>query len=132
MVTATNGVGQETAMTLVVISTGVRDHILIRDAPNGAGAEVNEHSIRVGQVLVLYAAAYDLAGNYTEDVPVLWDVTGDLDAVPSGPSVSFTSAPSTGNTSGTITADDQSGHTNVTGTITVILYRVFLPLVVRQ
>jgi len=131
-VTATNGVGQETATTLVVINTGVRDHIVIRDAPNGAGAEVNERSMTVGQELVLYAAAYDLSGNYIEDVPVLWDVTGDLDAVPSGPSLSLTFAPSTGNTSGTITADDQSGHTDATRTITVILYRIFLPFVVRQ
>ena len=131
VVTATNGTSAVTATTEVEVGLGPVSYIVIRDMPGGLGSEVDAHSLLVGQDLVLYAAGYDIADSYISDVGVLWDVTGDLDPVPGGFSSSVTFTPSTGNTTGTITADDGIAHTDATGTITVTLYRVFLPLVIR-
>ena len=54
-------------------------HIAIRDAAGGFGEQVVTYTLKVGESLTLYAAAYDADGNFMKDMPVDWATTGTLD-----------------------------------------------------
>jgi len=109
-----------TAMVPVAINLNAVDHIVIRDTGGGLGSTVNSTTLVVDNTLTLYAAGYDINDNFVGDITVTWGVTGNLDAVSTGPSTNVSFIPVTVATSGNITADDGSGHTDTTGTITVI------------
>ena len=137
VVTATNSASVITGTTTVTVGVGYLTSIVIRDAPGGGGSEVDTHSMTIGDSFTVYAAGYDADGNYISDVAVIWNTTGDLDPIPTGPAASATFAPSTAGTSGFITADDGNGHTDATGIITVSAseggaYQIFLPVVLRN
>ena len=53
-------------------------HIVIRDAADGLGSMVYTHTMTVGEKFTVYAAGYDVEGNYLWDVPVDWSLTGSL------------------------------------------------------
>jgi len=53
-------------------------HIVIRDAADGLGSMVYTHTMTVGEEFTVYAAGYDVEGNYLWDVPVDWSLTGAL------------------------------------------------------
>jgi parallel beta-helix repeat protein len=95
-------------------------HIVIRNAPNGGGSEVTAHEMTTADTLQVWCAGYVANGSFIKDVRCLWNATGTLDSIPTGPSTNVVFSPSSACTSGTITADDGSGHTDATGTITVI------------
>jgi len=137
VVTATNSASVITDTTTVTVGVGYLTSIVIRDAPGGGGSEVDTHSMTIGDSFTVYAAGYDADGNYISDMAVIWNTTGDLDPIPTGPAASATFAPSTAGTSGFITADDGNGHTDATGIITVSAseggaYQIFLPVVLRN
>jgi len=96
--------------------------------------EVINHTMTIADSFTVYAAGYDVHGNYSSDIAVSWSTTGDLDDIPTGPSISATYSPTTAGTSGAILADDDEGHTDETGIITVAAppnYLVFVPLVMK-
>jgi hypothetical protein len=94
---------------------GALDHIKIVRSPEGS--EVTTAAIVTNQTLTLYAAGYDSGGRFRSLVNAVWGSTGTLDPVSqTGTSISFSQSTEG---SGTITADDQQGHTDSTGTITV-------------
>ena len=119
-VTATHAMGIITATTTVTMTPGALDSLVIRDAPGGGGNQVDTYDMIIGDSLTVYAAGYDVNGNYISDVSVMWDTTDDLDTIPEGPSPNVTFEPITAGTSGTIIADDGHGHTDATGIITVV------------
>jgi hypothetical protein len=112
--------GNPASSSTVLIALVIVDHIVIRDAAGGKGVAISALSLSVNDHLTLYAAGYDANSMYIDDVAVTWGFTGNLDTVNPGPSSSVSLAPVTPATSGRITADDGSGHTASTGTITVI------------
>jgi len=103
------------------ISDGALNYILIRDANSGGGAEVGTYAMTADDFIVLYAAGYDSDNNFIADQSVTWALTGTLSdpTFNTGPSTSVTFNPTTAPTSGTITADDGSGHADATGIIDV-------------
>jgi len=104
----------------VDVVAGGLDHIVIEDAANGTGNPINKDTLTTDQTLTCYAIGRDAAGNYVSDVSVTWGVTGGIGDVSPGSGTSTTfDATKVG--TGTITADDGSGHTDATGTITVNL-----------
>jgi hypothetical protein len=127
-ITVSDGVRSDATGT-VTVNVGVLASIEIcTDAfgQNPAG----EHSMGPGDTWTLYAAGYDADGNFIANQSVDWDETGTLDDV-SATGTDYTFAPTTSDTSGTITADDGSGHTDATGEIRIEIYRLFLPIVLR-
>ena len=100
---------------------GVLDYIVIKDAAGGAGSEVTTLVVTADDTIQVWAAGYDADNNYVGDISVTWATTGSLDPTPAGPATSTVFTPTLAPTSGTITADDGSGHTDSTGTITVDL-----------
>ena len=118
-ITADDGSAPTGATGVITVDPGVLASIVIRDATDGNGSEVGTHNMTTDDELTVYAAGYDADDNYISDISVTWSTAGDLDAVPAGPTTSVTFAPSSADTSGAITADDGSGHTDATGAITV-------------
>ncbi len=51
--------------------------IEIRTAAGGGGVVLDDSSAVAGDVWTLYAAGYDVYGNYLQDIPVKWSATGD-------------------------------------------------------
>jgi len=102
----------------ITVNAGALHHIVIRDAAGGGGSAVGTHAMTTDEVFTVYAAGYDIDGNYIADRSVAWATTGTLD-YQTGTGSSFTFAPTTANTNGTITADAGGGITDTTGTITV-------------
>ncbi|RKX79587.1 MAG: hypothetical protein DRP57_13625, partial [Spirochaetes bacterium] len=49
----------------------------IRTAANNGGVELNDSTAASGESWTLYAAGYDVYGNYLGDVPVKWSASGD-------------------------------------------------------
>ncbi|UCE73944.1 MAG: hypothetical protein JSV56_13140, partial [Methanomassiliicoccales archaeon] len=117
-ITCTDSYGH-TDFVNVIVNSSLPDHILIVDAPNGAGSEITTYTMTADDELIVYAAGYDPNNQYVADILVTWDTTGTLDSVSAEPSTHMTFSPSTAPTSGTIIADDGDGHTASTGTITV-------------
>jgi len=95
-------------------------HITIRDAADGFGNQVMTVTLTVSDTFALYAAAYDIEGNYIKDTPVTWTTTGTLDPITVTEAISMTFVPVTPNTAGTIVADDGTGRTDETDAIQVI------------
>ena len=102
----------------ITVNPGTLHHIVIRDAAGGGGSEVGTRTVTADDVFTVYAAGYDVDGNYIADRSVAWATTGTLDHQ-TGTGSSFTFAPTTANTNGTITADAGGGITDTTGTLTV-------------
>ncbi|MEE9617717.1 MAG: hypothetical protein V3T90_12040, partial [Anaerolineae bacterium] len=102
----------------VSITAGPLHHIKIESEAGGLGSEVNTHAMTTDDEFTVYAAGYDAHGNYIADQVVDWATTGTLDSQ-TGSGSSFTFAPSTADTSGTVTADAGGGMDDATGTITV-------------
>jgi hypothetical protein len=111
--------GNFNATGMITVDTTILDHIAIESAPRGSGGTIGDMSITTDDELELYAIGYDSNNTYIAGIPVFWEVTGNLDSIPQGPSKSITFSPSTAGTFGTITIDDKKGHVNVTGEITV-------------
>jgi hypothetical protein len=61
----------------VTVSAGNLARIEIRTASGGGGVVLNDSTARAGDSWTLYAAGYDLYGNYLGDVLVAWSVSGD-------------------------------------------------------
>ncbi|MFQ5708357.1 MAG: T9SS type A sorting domain-containing protein [bacterium] len=102
------------------VDPGALDHLLIRDAAGGLGVEVGDRGLTLDERLTLYAAGYDVFGNYIREVTATWDTTGTLD-LPSpliGTSTTFDPIKPS---SGMITADtaDVNVQGDSTGLITV-------------
>ncbi len=117
------GISHETDLITVapapVVETPI-SHITIRDAADGFGDQVVTTTVTVSDTLVLYAAAYDKDGNFLKDVPADWTTTDNLDVITATGAISFTFAPATADTAGTIKADDGEGQTHETGVISVV------------
>ena len=114
-----NGVGVDDTTGYITVNVGVLDYIVIKDAAGGAGSEVTTLVVTADDTIQVWAAGYDADNNYVGDISVTWATTGSLDPTPAGPATSTVFTPTLAPTSGTITADDGSGHTDSTGTITV-------------
>ena len=102
----------------ITVSQGTVASILIRDQSGGLGNEVGTVAMTTDDSRTFYAAGYDAQSNFVSDVTVTWSSTG-LTPPAGGSSSSFTFSPTTAPASGTLSADDGSGHTDDTGTITV-------------
>ena len=115
---------------VITVNLGALHHIVIRDAAGGSGNEVITHTMAIGEVFSVWAAGYDVEGNYIGDVSVAWTgsgvVAGRL-APTSGISTTYTAEVSG---VGTIEANDSDGHTDTADVVTV-LHKIYLPLVCR-
>jgi len=115
-VTVSDGVRSD-ATGLVTVNPGALASITI--CTDDAGQHpADTHTMTVDDTWTLYAAGYDADGNFIANQSVTWDETGTLDNV-SGTGASYMFSPFTAGTSGTITVNDGSGHTDATGTVTV-------------
>ena len=105
----------------ITVNVGALDSITIEDAAGGAGSEITTHTMTADDTFQVWAAGYDADGNYRQDEPCDWTVTGTLDAQTATNVNTFTFDPSTAYTSGTITATDFVGGTinDATGQIDV-------------
>jgi ABC-type cobalt transport system substrate-binding protein len=112
----------------IMVGGGGVDHIIIRDAPDGAGNEVITHAMTTDQSLTLYAAGYDEGDTFVENTQVNWTLTGGLDGIPVSDTV-FVFSPAVAPRSGTINAQigtiqDATGTINVsTGALASLLIR---------
>ncbi|NOY79003.1 MAG: hypothetical protein GXO76_14165 [Calditrichaeota bacterium] len=116
-ITVTDGAVTGSSNTFTV-QAGALDHIVIEDAPGGTGAPVGALSKTTDQNVSLFAIGYDANNNYVEDVSVSWSVSGGIGTVSPATGTNTVFNPTTVG-SGTVSADDGSGHTDDTGTITV-------------
>ncbi|MFQ5864706.1 MAG: hypothetical protein ACE5IW_05695, partial [bacterium] len=101
------------------ITAGPISKIVIEDAAGGGGSEVGSIPTTTdNDSQQFFAIGRDEFDNFVSNASVSWEVTGGIGSVSptSGTSTTLTLT-STG--SGVVTADDGSGHTDVTGTITV-------------
>lgn len=118
-ITATSATTNKTGSTNVTINPGSVSSVVIRNAANNGGSVQGNHDLQVGQNLVLYAAAYDISGNYIADINGTWGRTGTLDAPTGGLVNAINYQPMTAYTNGTLTFDDGQGHIDSTGQVTV-------------
>ncbi len=104
---------------VITVNNVALNYVKVETAADGAGSEVTTPSIIADQTYTVYAAGYDLYGNYIGDQSVTWIGSGVCNSNLSptaGTSTTFTAV--TAGT-GTITADHASVTDDVTGTITV-------------
>ncbi|MEJ2543415.1 MAG: hypothetical protein P8Y99_05060, partial [Calditrichaceae bacterium] len=102
----------------ISVSAGVLSYIKIRSAAGGGGSEVGSITITTDDILMLYAAGYDVSDNFIGDQSTAeWTLAGTLDQ-PGGSGSSFTFNPHTAPTSGSISAN-VDGNDDATGNITV-------------
>ena len=94
--------------------------IRIEDASGGTGNEVDTLTLAAGSSIDFFAVGYDTFDNFKEDVAVNWSVTGNIGTVGSGKTTSTTFTATTAGT-GIIVADDDAGHNDGTGTLTITL-----------
>jgi hypothetical protein len=80
-------------------------YIVIRDAPDGGGGEVDQVMMTTDEALSLYVAGYDHSQNFIGDQVAKWSVTGDLDRMTDDSTGIFIFSPETAPTSGTIIAN---------------------------
>jgi len=113
----------------ITVSEGDIDHIIVRDAPDGLGNEVADHTMTTDESLTLYAAGYDGSNNFIENTLVNWTLTGTLDGIPISDTV-FVFDPVEAPRSGTINAQIGTKQ-DATGTITVT-YGAFASLLIRD
>ncbi len=115
----------------ITVTVGTLDHIVVCTDAGGQNP-AGDHTMTTNDTWTLYAAGYDADGNFIGNQSVTWDETGTLDDVSGSGLSSYTFDPATMNTSGTITVDDGSGHSDATGIITVnpAAY-IFLPIILK-
>ena len=103
----------------ITVNDGSLNYVKVEDAAGSAGSEVDTHSMTILDTFTVYAAGYDVYGNYISDQSVDWTGTsvcsGKLSPT-TGTSTTFTP---TGEGTGTITADHVTVPDDTTGTITV-------------
>jgi len=74
----TNGSGWENDSTgTISVSTGSLSSLEIRTAANNGGSVLQNTTLTAGATLDLFAAGYDLYGNYIGDQAATWSVDGD-------------------------------------------------------
>ncbi|MBL7959283.1 hypothetical protein JNL27_03500, partial [bacterium] len=67
---------------LISVSVGVRDTLVLRNAPGGAGSNYSTpFTMQSDSLLKLYLAGYDRDRNYIKDVRANWSLTGTLNGV---------------------------------------------------
>jgi len=115
---------------LITVGVGSLDHTIIRFSPSGAGSEVGDVWIGLGQTLTVYSAGYDSAGNYIGDIPCNWTTTGTLNLTTATIQSSFTFVPATTGEIGTINATFNGTISDETGTITVAEFGIDLIVIV--
>jgi hypothetical protein len=108
----------------VIQIVGVPTHVLIEDAPSGAGSEIGDVAVASGYSLDLYAISRDELGHYVAGQPVTWTLTSLSGGVASDdlvPSADTTWARLHGHLTGTarITIEHATLGSDATGIITV-------------
>jgi len=118
-ITADHATALDDATGTLTVVEGNLDHIVIRDAPGGAGNAVGNVNLTADQSITLYAAGYDAADNYLGDYSATWSLSsGNLVPAPSGSASSFTFNPTVAPASGVIKAS-YNAITDETGTVSV-------------
>ncbi|MBN2008658.1 hypothetical protein JW960_04840 [candidate division KSB1 bacterium] len=102
----------------IVVSVGALNYIRINDVSGSGGSEIGDVTRNADQTLTLYASSYDADDNYRGAISVNWAVTGGIGDLTSSAG-NFTTFQANTVGTGTITANDGSGHTDATGAITV-------------
>jgi len=119
MATYTTSYGSFKDEIEVGVTGGNIHYLIIRDAPNGAGSEVDIVSLSTDSCIVLYSAGYDADSNYIGDLNGIWNCTGNLGLTEyNGKYLVF--EPQIPNTSGKIFVTVDGEYTDSTGLITVI------------
>jgi parallel beta-helix repeat protein len=95
------------------------DFIQIRTASSGKGSVVGNITMTADETLQFWIAAYNHSFGYIGAISVEWNVTGDLDPVPSELNTVIIFSPKNAPTSGTINIKDSNGNINSTGLISV-------------
>ncbi len=97
------------------------DYILIRDAPNDGGFEVDTDSFLAGDTATFYAAAYNNTADYLYDVVVTWtsDDTTVGQVTSPGNSTTFTAQAVTATDTCIITATYSASISDSTGLLTI-------------
>jgi len=107
---------------LITVGIGILDYIIIRYSPGGAGPEVGDVLMVLGQTLTVYSAGYDADNNYIGDVPCNWTTTGTLNLTTATSSTSSTFEPAAAGETGTINATFNATIFDETGLINVSDY----------
>jgi hypothetical protein len=119
-ITADYGGGITDSTGIISVDVGALDYIRIENAAGGTGSPVTTFIMTTDDSLPVWAAGYDADGNFINDVDVTWTAGGSFNdsdlSVTGGISTIF--QPDNLGT-GTITADDGSGHVDATGLLTV-------------
>jgi hypothetical protein len=126
---AVNGTFSDSA-GLITVGKVDLNYVKIRDAPGGAGSEVGNVLMTMGETLTLYSACYDINYNYLRDIPCNWTTTGTLNLTTATSSSSFTFVPATAGETGTINASYNDTISDETGTIDVTSYGIDFIVVV--
>jgi hypothetical protein len=108
----------------VIQIVSVPTHVLIEDAPSGAGSEIGDVAVASGYSLDLYAISRDELGHYVAGQPVTWTLTSLSGGVASDdlvPSADTTWARLHGHLTGTarVTIEHATLGSDATGIITV-------------
>ena len=99
----------------ITVSEAQLSSIKIRTAANNGGVELGDSSATAGDVWTLYAAGYDLYGNYLGDVAVKWSSSGDsIGYFSSADSVSSNTFNFTRANSGKLNIHKKSGSSEIT------------------
>ncbi len=71
---------------IITVQAGAADHIVIRTQANGGGQRYDQLNVTIttDTTLYLYAAHYDIRGNFIGDLPVTWAISSTVNRVPSG------------------------------------------------
>ncbi len=109
---------------VITVSEGTVSSIVLRTAPNNGGAAFNTLTLDADNEVTIYAASYDVGGNFIGDRSVTWSRTGNLTPAVNATGSSFTFAPTLGaadgSVNGTIVGTYAAGISDATGLITVI------------
>ena len=100
----------------ISVPVGPLHHIKIEDED---GDQVTSLSVTAGDSVSLFAVGYDSSDGVIGLTDVTWSATGTLAAPTPGPSSSLVYMPTSAPTTGTLHADDGTGHTAQTGTVNV-------------
>jgi hypothetical protein len=115
---------------LITVDIGGLDHIIIRHEAGGAGSEVTDVNMLLGQTLDVYCAGYDANNNYIGDILCNWTTTGTLNFTIATSTSSLTYKPAVEGETGTIIATFNSTISDETGMITVIEIGIDLIVIV--
>jgi hypothetical protein len=120
--TADDGDGH-TDTVIFTITPPTIDYIIIRDAPDDGGIEVDTANYLGGNTDMFYAAAYNDTADYLYDVDVTWtsDDTTIGQVTTPGTSTTFTAQIITVRSTCTVTATYSVDITDSTGLLTVLL-----------